>query len=200
MNSALEIPRLQDLLPASWRMTSHISHKSDQVEVIASTPLLPWANITKVTINFKLWSQLAQSHRDLLLIREVALRQEAKWFKFGLYQAVTLAAACSAIAEFVQTDPLGIAVSSGLAAFTVNQIWRKNRGGQIQLEADTETIKVATRRGYTEIAAAKALLEAIPAIARLEGRSTLDFTELIRCQNLRVIAKLSTTTVPDELE
>ena len=37
-------------------------------------------------------------------------------------------------------------------------------------------------------------------VAELEGRPSLDFIELIRCQNLRAIAGLSLVGVPDKLK
>ncbi len=198
MNPAQEINRLADLLPASWRMSSKIKPKPEQPEVITSSPILPWSSTSQIMINFRLWSQLTPTHQDLLLIREAGWRQREKWFTVGTYQFITLGAVMSAIGELVQADPLGIAVSASLGAIAVNQIWRKNRSNEIQLEADQDALKVAVKRGYTEIMAAKTLLEAIQTVAKLEGRSALEFVELIRCQNLRAIAGLSNVTVPLE--
>jgi Protein of unknown function (DUF3318) len=198
MNAAQEINRLADLLPASWRMSSKIKQKPEQPEVITSSPILPWSSTSQIMINFRLWSQLTPTHQDLLLIREAGWRQREKWFTVGTYQVITLGAVMSAIGELVQADPLGITVSAGLGAIAVNQIWRKNRSNEIQLEADQDALKVAVKRGYTEIMAAKTLLEAIQTVAKLEGRSAPDFVELIRCQNLRAIAGLSNVTVPLE--
>jgi len=198
MNAAQEINRLADLLPASWRMASKIKPKPEQPEVITSSPILPWSSTSQIMINFRLWAQLTPTHQDLLLIREAAWRQREKWFTVGTYQFVTLGAAMSAIAELVQADPLGITASLGLGAIAVNQIWRKNRSNEIQLEADSDALKVAVKRGYTETMAAKTLLEAIQALSKLEGRSAPEFVELIRCQNLRAIAGLSHVTVPLE--
>ena len=61
-------------------------------------------------------------------------------------------------------------------------------------------IKIAQRRGYNETEAAEHLLGAIEAVARLEGRSGLNFTDLIRCQNLRAIAGLSSVGVPQRIK
>jgi len=74
---------------------------------------------------------------------------------------------------------------------------RSNKSSQVKVQADNEAIEVAQKRGYREDEAAKALLEAIPAFARLIGRNAPEFTELIRCQNLRAIAGISKTTIPD---
>jgi hypothetical protein len=65
--------------------------------------------------------------------------------------------------------------------------------------ADEAAIRIAQRRGYTESDAAHHLLSALDAIAEIEGRPSLNFTELLRCQNLRAIAGLSTVAVPDRL-
>jgi hypothetical protein len=39
------------------------------------------------------------------------------------------------------------------------------------------------------------LIQAIEHAAELEGRSSLEFTEVIRCQNLRAIARLSSEPI-----
>jgi hypothetical protein len=71
---------------------------------------------------------------------------------------------------------------------------------QRELDADEAAIKVATRRGYNATEAAKNLLEGIEEAAQLEGRSSLNFTELIRCQNLKAMANLSPIGVPDAVK
>ncbi len=82
---------------------------------------------------------------------------------------------------------------------TVNfRIWRDNRSSQVELDADETAIRVALRRGYSEAEAARHLLSAIEAVAQIEGRS-LDFNELIRCQNLKAISGISAVGVPDSV-
>jgi predicted Zn-dependent protease len=66
-----------------------------------------------------------------------------------------------------------------------------NQSQTAELNADATALKIAQRRGYTPIGAAEHLLTAIEAVAEIEGRSGLDFDQLIRCQNLRAIAGLS---------
>ena len=92
---------------------------------------------------------------------------------------------------------MGIVVATGLSAIAGTQIWRSTRSAQTELDADENAIKVATRRGYTEAEAAQHLLAALDAVAEVEGRSGLNFTELIRSQNLKAIAGLSPVSVPD---
>jgi hypothetical protein len=196
MNSSQEILRLQDLLPASWRMKTTIKSKSDQEVVILSTPILPWASMVQVTINFRLWSQLNETHRDLVVLREVGWRQESKWLKLGVDQSLALLAICGGAVELVQGDVTGIAIALLLGTVAINRIWRKNQGSQIQIEADLEALRAAQRRGYTKETGAMALLDAISAVAKLEERYQPDFTELVRCQNLRAIAGLSKVDVP----
>jgi hypothetical protein len=198
MQSDPEILRLQDLLPASWRMSTKIMSKPDCKGIIRSTPILPWANATQVAINPKLWMQLSVAQRDLLLIREVSWRQQAKWFKPGTYQAIALLSSVGGIIELVQGDTVGIAIGIMLTTIAVEQLRRKSKGTQIQIEADNEALQIAQRRGYSENSAARSLLEAIQSVARLEGRSSMEFAELIRCQNLRAIAGLSSVRVPAE--
>ena len=199
MTPAQAINQLADLLPASWRMACKARNLPDQPQVIASTPILPWANVSEITINFKLWQQLSPACQDLLFIREVAWRQQEKWLSFGTYQAVSGIAAVGVIIQLWQSDPVGTALSGGLLAIAFQQLWQKNRSSETQLAADQEAIKVAIKRGYGEVEAAKTLLEGIQTVMRLEERSTPEFMELIRCQNLRAIAGLTNVNVPLEL-
>ncbi len=102
--------------------------------------------------------------------------------------------------ELLQGDAIGTIATGGLSAIAASQIWRSNRSVQRQLDADEAAIKVALRRGYTEAEAAAHLLSAIETAAQLEGRPSLNFTELIRCQNLRAIAHLSPVGVPESIK
>lgn len=198
MNINEEIARLRDLLPASWRMTTSIKSKPEQPELIASSQILPWAKGTQIEINFRLWRQLIEAERDLLVLREISWRQQTKWLQVGIYQGVGAMAIVGGVVEAVQGDVTGIAIAILLGTIGINQILRGNKSSQIQVLADNEAIAVAQKRGYGEAEAAKALLEAIPAAAKLSGRDKPEFTELIRCQNLKAIAGLSKTTIPDK--
>jgi hypothetical protein len=198
MNINEEIARLRDLLPASWRMTTSIKSKPEQLELIASSQILPWAKGTQIEINFRLWRQLIEAERDLLVLREISWRQQTKWLQVGIYQGVGAMAIVGGVVETVQGDVTGIAIAILLGTIGVNQILRGNKSSQIQVLADNEAIAVAQKRGYREDEAARALLEAIPAAAKLSGRDKPEFAELIRCQNLKAIAGLSKTTIPEK--
>jgi hypothetical protein len=50
------------------------------------------------------------------------------------------------------------------------------------------------------VEASENLLSAIEAVAKLEGRPSLNFTELLRSQNLRAIAGLSPLSVPNTIK
>ncbi len=197
MNINEEIARLRDLLPASWRMATSIKSKSEQPEPISSLQILPWQKGTQVNINFRLWRQLPEAQRDMLLLHEVSWRQQTKWIQTGIYQGIAAAAFIGGVVETVQGDVTGMAIAILLGTIGINQILRKNKSSQIQIQADSEALEVAQKRGYSEAEAARALLEAIPAVAKLIGRDTPEFTELIRCQNLRAIAGLSKTAIPE---
>ena len=198
MNINEEIARLRDLLPASWRMSTSIKSKPEQPELIASSQILPWAKGTQIEINFRLWRQLIEAERDLLVLREISWRQQTKWLQVGIYQGVGAMAIVGGVVETVQGDVTGIAIAILLGTIGINQILRGNKSSQIQVLADNEAIAVAQKRGYREDEAARALLEAIPAAAKLSGRDKPEFTELIRCQNLKAIAGLSKTTIPEK--
>ncbi len=195
-----EINRLLDLLPASWRMHTIVSQRPDQLQAITSTPILPWQRDTHIKINFRLWSSLTINQRDLLFLAEVAWRQQSRWLQWGTYQLVGLFALGGTIWETIEGDVTGLAVGLLLTVIAIKQIDREHKGTKTQLESDSEAIRVAQRRGYTDTIAARSLLEAIQAVAKLEGRQAPEFRELVRCQNLRVLAGASKVTVPPDAE
>jgi hypothetical protein len=200
MNPEPEIRRLIELMPASGRMLTKIVSKPQQSSVIESPLPLPWSQERPIFINFDLWRRLPKSQRDLLLLRTVSKLIGVKWFKPDLYQGVVLAGLLGGIVELAQADAVGVVVATGLSALASTQIWRSTRSSASEIDADTAAIKVATRRGYTESEAAQHLLAGIEAAAQIEGRSGLNFTELIRCQNLRAIAGFSPVGVPDSVK
>lgn len=199
MDSELELRRLLDLMPASGRMMTKIVSKPEQRLVIDSPFPTPWMRERPIWINFDLWSRLARPQRDLLLLRTVSWLTGVKWFRPSLYQGVVLAGVIGAVVEAMQGDAVGIIAAGSLSAIAGTQIWRNNRTSQTELAADEAAIRVAQRRGYDEPEAARHLLSAIEAVADLEGRTSLNFLELLRCQNLRAIAGVSPVGVPERL-
>ncbi|ACK69874.1 conserved hypothetical protein [Gloeothece citriformis PCC 7424] len=201
MNLDSEISRLLDLMPASGRMLTRIVSKPQQTKVIDFTFPLPWQRGTRyIYINFDLLRRLSRPQRDLILLRAVSVLINVQWFKPNIYQGITVAALVGLTVELIQTDAVGIVIAGGLTTLAVNQIWRNNRSVQRELDADEAAIKVALRRGYSETEAALQLLSGIEAVAQLEGRSSLSFSELIRCQNLKAIANISPIGVPDSVK
>jgi Protein of unknown function (DUF3318) len=198
INPEPEIRRLLDVMPASGRMSTKIASKPEQPQVIVTQLPLPWNRTRLIEINFDLWSRLPRPQRDLLLLRSISWLSGIQWFKPDLYQALVAGGAIGTIVELVQADAIGIITAGGLTVLAGTQIWRSNRQTQRELEADEAAIRVAQRRGYSEIDAARHLLSAIEAAARIENHP-LDFTELLRCQNLRAIAGISPVGVPEPL-
>ncbi len=196
MEPTTEIRRLYDVMPASGRMMTKIASKPEQAKVIEATFPLPWSQERPITINFDLWRRLTKPQRDLMLLRAVSWLTGVKWFRPDIYQGVVVAGLLGAIVESVQADLVGIVVAGGLTGMAVTGIWRQNRSSESELNADEVAIKIALRRGYSETEAAQHLVSAIEAVAKIEGRSSLNFTELVRSQNLRVIAGLSNVGVP----
>jgi hypothetical protein len=197
MNPEPEIRRLLDVMPASGRMLTKIVSKPEQSRVIYSQLPLPWHRERPIYINFDLWRELSKSQRDLLILTTVSWLTNIKWFKPDIYQGVVLAGVLGGIMEFVQADAIGVVVAGGLSAIAGSQIWRGNRSQQALLDADKTALQIAQRRGYTETEAAQYLLSGMEAIAQIEGRSSLSFNELIRCQNLKAIAGLSAVGIPN---
>ncbi len=193
MNPEPEIRRLLDLMPASGRMHCKIVSRPLQPKVIHYNPALPWGD-RLIEVNFSLWSQLPRPSRDLLMLRAVAWFNLGQLIKLDLYQALAVAGLVGAVVEFIQLDPVGLIVAGGLSAFGGLQAWRNTRGLAIEVEADKEALRLAQRRGYGEDEAATALLAAINRVAELENRPTLDFEELVRSQNLKILAGESRAT------
>ncbi|MCU0535594.1 MAG: DUF3318 domain-containing protein [Hydrococcus sp. Prado102] len=201
MSVESEISRLLDVMPASGRMLTKIVSKPQQSKVIDTSFPMPWNRDSRpININFDLWRRLSRPQRDLLILRTVSILGGVKWFKPDIYQGIALAGLAGTIVELIQVDAVGIIVAGGLSAIAANQIWRSNHSVQRELDADEAAIKVALRRGYAEVEAAQNLLFAIEAVAEIEGRPSLNFTELIRTQNLRAIAKISGVGVPETVK
>ena len=187
-----ELGRLQDLMPASGRMMCKLLHRPEQPTVVDTSLPLPWQRDSRpICFNLDLWNQLPEAQRDLMLLRIVSWLTEVRWFKFDLYRGLSVAGLLGSLVELSQGDAIGVLVAGGLTVFSARQIWRSHRSIQRELDADELAIQVAQRRGYTETDAARHLLAAIESVARIEGRPTLTFSELLRCQNLKAIAGLS---------
>jgi hypothetical protein len=200
MRLEFEISRLLDMMPASGRMLTKIVSKPQQSKVIETPFPMPWNRDSRpIYINFDLWRRLSKSQRDLSILRATSILTNIQWFKADLDRAIILAGALGLTVEAMQGDAIGIVVAGGLGALAAQRIWRNNRSVQKELDADEAAIKVALRRGYTEEEAAQSLLSAITAVAEIEGRSSLNFNELIRTQNLKAIAKVSSVSVPETL-
>lgn len=193
----LELGRLQELMPASGRMFCKLTHRPEQALVIEASLPLPWQRGHRpVFLNLDLWNQLPEAQRDLMLLRLVCWVTGVKWIKFDLYRGLSAVGLFGGAVELLQGDAVGVITAGTLVAFGASQIWRSHRSAQRELEADELAIQVAQRRGYSETDAARHLLAAIESIARIEGRPTLEFTELLRCQNLKAIAGLSPVGIP----
>jgi hypothetical protein len=197
MEPNVEIRRLLDVMPASGRMTTKIVSKPEQAKVIDASFPQPWNQARPIYINFDLWRRLTKPQRDLLLLQMVSWLTGVKWFKPDIYQGVVVAGLLGGLLESSQSDVVGVVVAGGLSAIALVRIWRTNKSQESELNADAAAIKIAQRRGYSEAQAAQHLLSAIEAVGKIEGRSSLNFTELIRCQNLRAIAGLSPVGMPE---
>ncbi len=196
MNQDSEIRHLLDLMPASGRMMTQLVSQPQQSTVIESPFPLPWKPARRILINFDLWQHLSRPQRDLILLRTVNWLCNIRWFKPDLNQGIVVAGGLGLILEVLQQDAAGILLAGGLGALGALRVWQGNHRTQMELEADEQALRVSLRRGYEEANAAIALIEGIEAVATLEGRTSLSFTELVRTQNLRAIANLSSIGVP----
>ncbi|MEA5577321.1 DUF3318 domain-containing protein [Anabaena sp. UHCC 0451] len=200
MEPNTEIRRLLDVMPASGRMMTKIVSKPEQNKVIDAVFPLPWSQGRPIYINFDLWRRLTKPQRDLLLLHQVSWLTGVKWLQPDIYQGVVLAGLLGGVVEAAQSDVVGVIIAGGLSALAATRIWRINKSQTSALKADTTAIFIAQRRGYSEAEAAQHLLTAIESVAKIEGRSSLDFNQLIRCQNLKAIAGLSPVTIPENYQ
>ena len=200
MNPEPEIRRLIELMPASGRMLTKIVSRPQQSTVIETPFPYPWSRSRSIYVNFDLWRRIPKAQRDVLMLRAVSWLINIKWFKPDIYQGIVLVGLLGGIVELAQGDAVGTVVATGLSAIAGTHIWRSTRSSQRELDADEGAIQVATRRGYTESEAARHLLAGIETVAQIERRPSLDFTELIRAQNLKAIAGLSAVGVPDTVK
>ncbi|MGD1872620.1 MAG: DUF3318 domain-containing protein [Mastigocoleus sp.] len=196
MEPNLEIRRLSNLLPASGlssfgKKAIKIISKPEQAKVIDTTFPLPWNQERLIYINFDLWQNLTKQQRDLIFLSVVSWLIEVKWLQLDVNQGLAIAGVIAGLVESLQVDVVGVGISLSLTTVALFNIWKKNKSQDSQINADTAAIRIATRRGYSQVEAAEYLLSAIETIAKLEKQSNLDFINLIRTQNLRAIAGLS---------
>lgn len=201
MSIDAEISRLLDMMPASGRMLTKIISQPQQSKVIDAPFAPPWNRESRpIYINFDLWRRLPRGQRDLLILRATSSLINIRWFKPDINQLIVLAGTIGLMVETGQGDAVGILIAAGLTAISIRQIWRNNRNIQRELDTDEAAIKVSLRRGYTEVEAAQNLLQGIENAAKIEGRSILNFTELIRSQHLKSLANLSSIDVPEKID
>jgi len=195
MNPDVEIYRLFDLMPASGRMGIKILSKPEQSQVLYTPQPLPWSRDRLIFINFDLWRYLSVPQQDLLVLSAVGRLLQIKWLEPNWYQAMALMGLIGGVVEFNQGDGIGMVVGSGLALVGLRQLWQKSntRGenSELAVAADQKALEIATRRNYTEVKAAEELYQGILQVADIEGKRGLSFTELLRCQNLKAIAGIS---------
>ena len=201
MSIDAEISRLLDMMPASGRMLTKIISQPQQSKVIDAPFAPPWNRESRpIYINFDLWRRLPRGQRDLLILRATSSLINIRWFKPDINQLIVLAGTIGLMVETGQGDAVGILIAAGLTAISIRQIWRDNRNIQRELDTDEAAIKVSLRRGYTEVEAAQNLLQGIENAAKIEGRSILNFTELLRSQHLKSLANLSSIDVPEKID
>lgn len=179
-----EINRLIELMPASGRMYCKIVSDGQQPAVIARKLPLPNQEMRPVRINFQLWQQLTQPQRDLLLLQTVSWLTAIQWFKPEPYQGLAAVGAVLTGLELLQTNAAAAVTFGGLTLLALSQIWRKNRSNEAEIAADEQAIRVAQRRGYSQVTAAQALASALEAAAKLEERD-LTVAELLRQQKIQ---------------
>lgn len=195
MNLDTEIHRLVELMPASGRMYCKIVSRPNQATVIAAQLPLPTQETRPIWVNFDLWQQLSEPQRDLLLLRTVSWLISIRWLKPSLYQGLAIAGVVLTSLELLQMNAAGMITFGGVTAIAIAQLWRKNRNNEVEMAADEKAVQIAQRRGYTQMAAAQALLEAVERVAQIEQRQ-LSFVELLRCQKLRAVITPLPLSVP----
>jgi hypothetical protein len=194
VNTNAEVTRLKDLMPASGRMKTRIIIDDRQSTVVETPFPRPWHKSHPITINWRLWQELSASQRDLLFLHNMCWLTSVRLIKPELYQGIAAVGLIGTVFEAFQTDAVGILAAGGLTAIAASQVWRSNTGNQAKLDADDTAIRVAQRRGYSERDAVRHLLEAIETVPAIEGRGGMNYTELLRAQQLK--SRLGTVNAP----
>ncbi|MGF1459700.1 MAG: DUF3318 domain-containing protein [Leptolyngbyaceae cyanobacterium] len=194
VNINAEVTRLKDLMPASARMKTRIMIDDRQFTLIETPFPRPWHTSHPIMVNLRLWLELSVSQRDLLFLHHVCWLTSVRIIKPQLYQGVAAVGLVGTLFELFQTDAVGILAAGGLTAIAASQVWRSNTGNQAKLDADDMAIRVAQRRGYSERDAVRHLIEAIEAVPLIEGRGGMNYTELLRAQQLK--SRLGTISAP----
>ncbi|WP_039727388.1 DUF3318 domain-containing protein [Leptolyngbya iicbica] len=194
VNTNAEVTRLKDLMPASGRMKTRIIIDDRQSTVVETPFPRPWHKSHPLIINWRLWQELSVSQRDMLFLHNVSWLTAVRLIKPELYQGIAAVGLLGTVFEAFQADAVGILAAGGLTAIAAGQVWRTNTGNQAKLDADDAAIRVAQRRGYSERDAVRHLLEAIEAVPLVEGRGGLNYTELLRAQQLK--SRLGTVNAP----
>lgn len=186
MNEDAEICRLLELMPASGLMMIQIVSQPRQLTVIETPFPKPWMKKRLIFINFDLWQSLPQPQRDLLLLRGVSRLCYLQWFKPDWNQGLVVAGGLGILVEWVQHQPFGLLVAGGACVWGIQRFWKSNYPLQLELETDALAISIAQRRGYPASEAARHLLNAIETVVKLEKRTGLNPTEVMRCRQLRI--------------
>lgn len=194
VNTNAEVTRLKDLMPASARMKTRIMIDDRQSTVIETPFPRPWHKSHPITINWRYWQELSASQRDLLFLHSVCWLTSVQLLKPELYQGVAALGLLGTVFELFQTDAVGIVAAGGLTAIAATQVWRSNTGNQAKLDADETAVRIAQRRGYSERDAVRHLLEAVETVPLIEGRGGMNYTELLRAQQLK--SRLGTVKAP----
>ena len=194
VNTNAEVTRLKDLMPASGRMKTRIIIDDRQSTVVETPFPRPWHKSHPITINWRLWQELSASQRDLLFLHNVCWLTSVRLIKPELYQGIAAVGLLGTVFEAFQADAVGILAAGGLTTIAAGQVWRANTGNQAKLDADDTAIRVAQRRGYSERDAVRHLIEAIETVPLIEGRGGMNYTELLRAQQLK--SRLGTVNAP----
>lgn len=194
VNTNAEVTRLKDLMPASGRMKTRIVMDDRQSTVVETPFPRPWHKSHAITLNWSLWQELSVSQRDLLFLHHVCWLTAVRLIKPELYQGVAAVGVLGTVFELFQADAVGILAAGGLTVIAAGQVWRSNTGNQAKLNADDTAIRIAQRRGYSERDAVRHLLEAIETVPLIEGRGGMNYTELLRAQQLK--SRLGTIKAP----
>ncbi|MEO1126774.1 MAG: DUF3318 domain-containing protein [Cyanobacteria bacterium J06639_16] len=188
VNPDQEIPRLRELMPASGWMKTRIRSNQAQPQVIATESRRPWKQTYPISINFDLWGRLSIPERDLLFLQQIGWVTGTNPFKLDVPRGVAIAGVAATLFETFQGNAVGMLMAGGVTAIAATRVWRDSRGPSDAITADETAIQVAARRGYSRAEAAQHLASAIETVARIEGRRSMSFNDVLRCQNLNAIA------------
>lgn len=193
-----ERQRLRTLLPKELQGWVSVKATSE-----VNQPLIKSEKVGRVQVEIQLdlirWEQLSLQERDLLFWHEVARIQSNTIYKDRWEMVVLAAALGSAAVEIWAQNILLLSSALLLSGMVGYRLYQRNRGERSLREAtaaDNGAIALATRFGYTQLQAYKALAGALKALIAQTPKQRQQANYVVRLQVLKLSITKAKATAP----